>query len=92
MPWSEFIYDYFDDKLPVYKLIVMDDNILIVDRIVKSIYLYSEYVYSTVRMIIYGRGDFNGDGLDDLLIRWEAWVPPSHGDPVISSLPPAWLA
>ncbi|MCH9019631.1 MAG: hypothetical protein IIA73_04625 [Proteobacteria bacterium] len=83
--WSDFDYGYFDDQTPVYKLIVMDDTTLIVDRIVKSKYLNTEYVYSTVRMIIYGRGDFDGDGLDDLLIRWEAWVPPSHGDPVISS-------
>ena len=68
--WREFIPQYFNGhELPVYVISVIDQKTIVVDRITEASAWAPEIIDSSVRITIYGRGDFDGDDLDDLLIR-----------------------
>ncbi len=68
VPWGAYAIDYYDWKPRYFRIAMKDENRIVVERgLVKK----PEFVYRKIHISIYGRGDFNGDGLDDLLMRWE---------------------
>lgn len=70
--WREIIPQSFNGhELPVYVISVIDQKTIVVDRITEASDWAPEIIDSSVRITIYGRGDFDGDDLDDLLIRRE---------------------
>ena len=78
--WSDFLSEFFGDKLPVYDRTVVDETTFLVEEILGRSPSYSGWVDHEFRTEIYGRGDINGDGLDDLLIRWQERNLAGNGD------------
>jgi hypothetical protein len=66
VPWSEFIYDYYDRDLPNYNIFLRSGDHVIFQRMLDEARGWIDY---ETHIVIYGRGDFNGDGLDDMLVR-----------------------
>ena len=66
--WSEHLYDALGDDVPDYKVRAENDTSLTVERIFPK---RQDEVTSVTRITIYGRGDFSGDGIDDLLMGWD---------------------
>ena len=66
--WSEYVYDASGNIPPYYKVRAENDNSLIVEHLFPE---SQDKVSSVTHITIYGRGDFNGDGIDDLLMGWD---------------------
>lgn len=71
VPWRDFRHGYYTKGLPNVRLTVIDQKSISFDLIFEISSWYPDYIAETVRIIITGQADFNGDGWDDLLIRRE---------------------
>ena len=80
--WRDFASGYFKkDQHPSYELTVLDENtISILNRFKLADSWSPDFVPSSVTIAIYGRGDFNRDGFDDLLIKWEQQILSTDGE------------
>ena len=67
-PWADFEFDWVPEDTATYELIVKSANEIVEVQRLPEI---DNLIYSRQRVTIYGRGDFSGDGLDDLLVRSE---------------------
>lgn len=79
--WQDFEYGWFEDQRPNYKVIVKDKYTISVVDTRPAHDGYPDFIASAVLISIYGRGDFNGDGIDDLLIRSEETEATLDDDP-----------
>jgi len=68
IPWADFDSDWSKDEWATYDVIVKSPNKIVEERRVPEI---GKWVSDWRRVTIYGRGDFNADGLADILIRSE---------------------
>ena len=79
--------DYFAELYKKYDyrhvITVLDENTVYVDLLYRENSDHPESVTGTIKLTIYGRGDFNGDGLDDLLIKWDRVPRLRYGDPTV---------
>lgn len=77
--------DYFDINFKDYhyghEIEVLDKNTVYVDTLYEPTPSNSHHVASSVKLTINGRGDFNGDGIDDILIKWDKISLLRNGDP-----------
>lgn len=71
VPWREFRRGYYTKGLPNVLLTVIDEKSISFDSIYENFYSFPDNINYIVRIFITGQGDFNGDGLEDLLIRRE---------------------
>ena len=78
--WREFIPRYFRRKDPIYVVTVIDQLSIVVDRIRDPKSQGPENIYNSARITVIGQGDFDNDGLDDLLIKWEEQILTSVGE------------
>ena len=80
--WRDFASGYFKKDPPQkYELTVLDENtISVINKFKITGYWPHDFVSSSVTIAIYGRGDFNRDGFDDLLIKWEEQVLSTDGE------------
>jgi len=79
--WKDFDFGWFEDQRPHYNVTVKDENTISVVNILPAEGGYPAFIASAVIITIYGRGDFDGDGLDDLLIRSEDTETSMDDDP-----------
>lgn len=69
--WREFRHEYYAKGIPNYDVTIIDQKSIAFDLMFEGGSWGPDYIGETVRITITGQGDFNGDGLDDLLIRRE---------------------
>ena len=84
-PWNKF--PYYDKGLdrPIYRLVVESVTAIVVEHL----YMRDpepKGVYARISITIMGRGDFDNDGYEDLLLRWQHDMDPFTGRLVISGL------
>ncbi len=65
VPWADFEFDWAYEDTTTYELIIESTNKIVEVRRVPEL---DNEVFSRRWVTIYGRGDFNGDSLDDLLL------------------------
>jgi hypothetical protein len=71
VPWSAYSYPYFGATLENrYHLSVTDEKNRLFLRLISA----DGYVLQEDRIQIIGRGDFNGDGIDDVLLSKEMFI------------------
>ena len=83
--WVDYYEDLYKKFNYRHEVTVLDENTVHVELLFRSSSKYSWSVHDSVKLTIYGRGDFNGDGLDDLLIKWDVVSRWRRGDPAASN-------
>ena len=81
--WLDYFAEFYKKYDYWHEITVLDENTVYVDLLFRSNPNHPESVTGTVKLTIYGRGDFNGDGLDDLLIKWDDVPRWRYGDPTV---------
>ncbi len=80
--WLDYFAEFYKKYDYRHEITVLDANTVYVDLLYRQDN-YPESVTGTIKLTIYGRGDFNGDGLDDLLIKWDDVPSLRYGDPTV---------
>lgn len=81
--WKDYFFDFYKENYYRHVITVLDENSIYVDLLYKSKMDYPESYTTTKKLTIYGRGDFNGDGMDDILLKWDEIHRLRIGDPTI---------